>query len=368
MMIQRFYVHNFRCLENFELPIAKKPSTLLIGRNGSGKSTVGMALEVLQRIARGANRVGDLVKPTDFSRGRSEVPLRIEIELTLDEKVYKYSLALDLPSGFRELRVAEERLSVDGKHVYFREGAQVTFFKTTTDKEAKFLIDWHLVALPLIQVRSETDHLHVLKNWLARMLILAPIPSLIEGECKDATLMPNREVTNFGDWISGLLAHSPAAYGDIDKFLKKVMPDFKDFKNPIVGRDFRSLSVQFESDHATLNLPFRELSDGEKCFFICAVVLASNHAYGPILCFWDEPDNHLSLSEVGHFVLDLRRSFQSGGQLLVTSHNQEAISRFSGENTLLLHRHNHLEPTLVRPVSEVKVNGDLVDALIRNDV
>ena len=367
-MIQRFYVHNFRCLENFELPIAKRPSTLLIGKNGSGKSTVGFALEVLQKIARGTNRVGDLVKPADFSRGRSDVPLRFEIELGLDEKAYEYSLAFDLPSGFRELRVVEERLSVDGKHVYTRDGAQVTFFKTRTDKEAKFLIDWHLVALPLIQVRSEADHLHVFKSWLARMLIIAPIPNRIEGDSKDITLLPNRDVTNFGDWISRLLADSPAAYGDIDRFLKKVMPDFEDFKNPIIGRDFRSLSVQFANDNSTMSVPFRDLSDGEKCFFICAVVLASNHAYSPNLCFWDEPDNHLALSEVGHFVMDLRRSFQSGGQLVVTSHDQEAISRFSGDNTFLLHRHNHLEPTLVRPVSEVKVNGDLVDALIRNDV
>ena len=30
-------------------------------------------------------------------------------------------LAFDLPAGFKELRVAEERLSVDGEHVYTRD-------------------------------------------------------------------------------------------------------------------------------------------------------------------------------------------------------------------------------------------------------
>jgi energy-coupling factor transporter ATP-binding protein EcfA2 len=139
-MIRRFYVHNFRCLENFELPISKRPSTLLIGRNGSGKSTVGLALEVLQRIARGVNRVGELLKPADFARGRSDVPLRLEIESILGEKVYEYILALELPPGFSELRVAEERLSVDGEHVYSRDRAQVTFFKNSTEREAKSLL------------------------------------------------------------------------------------------------------------------------------------------------------------------------------------------------------------------------------------
>jgi ABC-type multidrug transport system ATPase subunit len=101
---------------------------------------------------------------------------------------------------------------------------------------------------------------------------------------------------------------------------------------------------------------------------ICALVLAANDAYGPLLCFWDEPDNYLALSEVGHFVLALRKAFQSGGQFIATSHNDEAIRRFSEENTLFLYRKSHLEPTHVRPVGEMQINGDLVSALVRGDV
>ena len=88
-MIRRFYVHNFRCLENFELPLAGQSSTLLIGDNGSGKSTLRHALRMLQRIARGESRVDNLVKPTDFSGGRSEVPMRFELEVTLNNRTYE---------------------------------------------------------------------------------------------------------------------------------------------------------------------------------------------------------------------------------------------------------------------------------------
>ena len=88
-VIKRFYVHNFRCLENFELPISGRSSTLLIGNNGSGKTTVGLALEVLQRIARGTNRVGDLVKPKDFLLGRTDVPMRFEIEVELESQDFR---------------------------------------------------------------------------------------------------------------------------------------------------------------------------------------------------------------------------------------------------------------------------------------
>jgi hypothetical protein len=40
LVIRRLYIHNFRCLENFELPIAAYSSALLIGKNGAGKTTV----------------------------------------------------------------------------------------------------------------------------------------------------------------------------------------------------------------------------------------------------------------------------------------------------------------------------------------
>jgi ABC-type multidrug transport system ATPase subunit len=97
-------------------------------------------------------------------------------------------------------------------------------------------------------------------------------------------------------------------------------------------------------------------------------VLAASDAYGPLFCFWDEPDSHLALPEVGQFVLSLRKAFQSEAQFIMTSHNSEAIRRFSDENTLVLSRRNHLEPTIVRPLNKIQVSGDLVGALIRGDV
>ncbi|MEW6131305.1 MAG: AAA family ATPase [Acidobacteriota bacterium] len=100
-MIRRLYVHNFRCLENFELQITGLSSVLLIGKNGMGKTVVGLALEILQQIARGTNRIGDLVKPKDITRSRKELPMHFEIEVELDAKVYKYVIAFELPEDFK---------------------------------------------------------------------------------------------------------------------------------------------------------------------------------------------------------------------------------------------------------------------------
>jgi ABC-type Mn2+/Zn2+ transport system ATPase subunit len=365
-VIRRLYVNNFRCLENFELPISGRTSALLIGKNGSGKTTISLALQILQKIAQDTTRVGALVKPKDLVRSRTDVPMRFEIEVELEGKIYEYIIAFEFPEGFKELRVFEEKFIVDGAPVYTREVAQVHL--TRTGQEADFLLDWHSVALPIVHLRPTDDPLSVFKQWLGRMLILRPIPSLITGDSEEDTLQPNPQVTNFGAWFAGLLADAPSAYSKIADYLKQVMPDLKDIKNPMVGKESRSLVVQFCNDQGSVTLPFADLSDGEKCFMICGVVLAANDAYRPLVCFWDEPDNYLALDEVGHFVMALRQAFRSGGQFIATSHNPEAIRRFSDENTLVLYRKSHLEPTIARPLSDLQVNGDLVGALIRGDV
>ncbi|MEW6281450.1 MAG: AAA family ATPase [Candidatus Eremiobacterota bacterium] len=365
-MIQRLYVNNYRCLENFELPLADLPSSLLIGRNGSGKSTVAQALWVLRSIASG-KRLGEVLTQTDFSRGRSDVPIRFEVEAKLADRTYQYRIAAELPVGFRELRILEEGLRFDGHYDYFsRDQAQVVL---AGEREARFLVDWHLPALPIIQARSDRDPLEVFRRWLSGMLILAPVPSLITGDSEGETLVPDRTLSNFGEWFSGLLGRWPSAYSGIERYLKQVMPDFSAVDNPVVGREAHALSVRFQGEEGRLEVPFQNLSDGEKCFFACALVLAAVKTAGPLFCFWDEPDSHLHLSEVGHFVMELRRAFESGehGQILITSHNAEAIERFAEENTLLLYREGHLEPTRLKLLRNMQVR-DLVGALTRNDL
>lgn len=372
-MLQRLYVHNFRCLENFELTLNQISSALLIGKNGVGKSTILTIFTIFNKIIQGINRMRELermglISSKDFARGRSDVPIRFEVEVLLQDKLYKYVLAWDLPENFKELRILEENLLVDGQAIYSRKEAEVTLHSTSQNCEAQFLVDWHIVALPVIQQRSVTDPLYIFKTWLDRMIILAPIPSLMTGDSHGETLQPKPDASNFGEWFSGLLSLYPAAYTQVEKYIREFMPDIQDFMNEKIGKNSKNMIVRFEANNALLSVYFNDLSDGEKCIFLGALLVAVNKFYGSIFCFWDEPENYLSLSEVGYFVTSLRRSFQGSSQIVITSHNPEAIRKFSAKNTFVLDRKSHLEPTLIRLLRDISVKGDPINYLICGDI
>jgi len=217
----------------------------------------------------------------------------------------------------------------------------------------------------VIQDTSSTTPLGAFREWLARMVLLAPMPRLMRSETVGDSLEPEEDAHNLADWLSGLLAHFPAAYAPLSAYLQQVMPNFGDFRFERVGKEAKELLVRFKAGNAQLDLAFDALSDGEKCFFLCGVVLAANQSYGPLFAFWDEPDNYLSISEVSHFVTALRRGFHhGGGQIWMTSHNEEAVRRFSHDNTWVLGRKSHLEPAVIRPLAELDPETDLIQALI----
>jgi len=124
------------------------------------------------------------------------------------------------------------------------------------------------VALPLIQAQSATDPMIVFRNWLANMLILQPVPSLINGGSGGESPSPSRDATNPGAWFSELIMQSPAAYTHLDSCLRIVLPDILDIQNPATAPESRQLMVQFKHPHGSKNLPFNVLSDGEKCFLL----------------------------------------------------------------------------------------------------
>lgn len=370
-MLERLYVHNFRCLENFEFKPGDASSILLIGKNGAGKSTVRQVLAVLQAVGRGTGQVKDLLKTSDFTRGRDDVPMSFELTLRLDSRRYHYSVVFDLPSNFRALRVLRESLVVDAEVVFERSLAEVTVIRPGQSGETGvFSMDWHLVALPIIQDRSASSRVQKVRDWLQRMVLLSPLPPLMTSETSADPALLQADASNLVDWLSGLLESHPTAYATVVEQVQKIMPDVTLLRFEKLGRDSRALVVKFKAGPTEDEQPFDRLSDGEKCFFLGAVLLAANRWDGPLFAFWDEPDNYLATHEISQFIVELKRCFaRYGGQWIASSHNTQALLNFAMDSTWILARKSHLEPTLLRCVDELDLREtDLTHKLLSGEI
>jgi predicted ATPase len=371
-MLQRLYVHNFRCLENFEFKLDGCSSALLIGKNGSGKSTLCAVLKIFQAIGEGETDIEKLVKPEDFFLGHSDAPMRFELEAQPGLLAYKYALSLELPKNSHKLRIHEEEFLINGQILFSRKQEQITLHQVTLldprqQPATQFGMAEHRLALPVIQI--STSALDAFRVWLASMVLLAPIPGLMSEEARNGhTGRLNENAENWADWFSALLARCPDAYEVTSQYLKQIFPDFGKLRFDATSKESKSIRVSFQDNQNKTELPFNALSDGEKCFFLCASVLAANHSDGPRFTFWDEPDNYLSIDEVSQFVIHLRRAFQQTGQIVMTSHNAEAIRRFSDNNTWVMGRRSHLEPTTIRLLQDLEPASDLIQSLIDGEI
>jgi ABC-type polar amino acid transport system ATPase subunit len=361
-MIERLYVHNFRCLENFTLDLGVNRSALMIGRNGTGKTTVLKSLRLIQRICRGAGRVKHIIDASDFTQHRTEVPMQFEVELSLAGKRYKYAISFEWPERFHEARILDERLWVDGNPVFVRRQNQVQLPKGTT-----FGLDWHVFALSLIEERESISEV---KAFFASLILIEPIPPLMASFSEEPSAELQFSAQNYASCLRMLIGQKPAAYGAFESYLRTAIPDFSSIEYVPRGESGAGLLVKFElkNSQRSLSVDFKSLSSGEKCFFLGAYILAANSVGSPVVCLWDEPDSHLSLSEVGQFITSLRKMTNRGGQFIATTHHPETVRKFSDDATFVLTRKSHLEPTVIRPLSDFSYSGDLINALIRDEI
>jgi len=365
-MIERLSIQNYRCFEDFSLDFVKRPSLLLIGKNGSGKTTIMSALKLLQALGRNQHSVAELVTKDDFAQRRTVRPIRFEVVVRLQNRPFKYNISLEMKEDLGTAHIAKESVSMDEVTVFSRDGNKL---QVRSDLPT-FGISPTLTGLRFVRDSlGVTDYLP-LSEFLDAMILLAPIPAKMTGHSSNrVTSRFESDASNIGSVLNELLTRNPASYNDLARYLREMLPDFASFSNKSLGTLRKQLSVEFGDADSGQNLilDFSRLSDGEKCMFLSAIILASNKL-SPLFCMWDEPDNYLAISEVGHFVMELRKIANRGSQFLATSHHPESIRKFSEETTLVFKRECHTSSTVVRTLAEVGYQGDLISALIRGDI
>jgi hypothetical protein len=170
-MLIRLYVDNFKAFVNFELQT--KSLNLLLGTNGSGKSSTFDILRLLQKLIGGC-AVSELFSLNTLTRWQGVNVQTFEIDLHGNGGQYRYRLEIEHQPSSRQSHIKHERLLFDEQPLYqFLEGT-ILWYRDDYSKGAEFDFDWNRSGLTTVLPRHDNTRLTWFKKTNDSNLRFAP--------------------------------------------------------------------------------------------------------------------------------------------------------------------------------------------------
>lgn len=331
-MLTRLYIDNFRSLVNFELKLGSV--NLLLGENGSGKTTVFDVLYRLREFISGRERTGTAFPPHELTRWQTLGIQRFELELKTGQGVFVYSLTIEHDETRRRSRVKKENLTLDNRLLFDFEDGTAKLYHDDFTSGPQYPFDWSQSGIGALQERPDNRKLTSFRREIERFIITTIYPSLIESESRQEENRLARDSSNFVSWYRFLSQEHQANLFELFNALKQVIPGFHSFSIKEMG-DARTLKVLIADGNGkgkTLTYSFDELSDGQRALVALHALLYGLKGEGAYL-FLDEPENFVALREIQPWLTTLADFCgQEIEQAVLISHHPEIIDYLAASN------------------------------------
>lgn len=316
-MIKRLKVHGFLTLMDTEISFSA--ITILLGKNGSGKSSILEALSVLGNFARGG--INRAFGPPPFalswqkSKGMGDVSstrFEVEIQPPHDPCVYRYSL--DLRDHKDEEEVREERITrtSDNTQVATRDvrnpPPEGTILKSPRDQ-------------------NNDKELTAIAQVLRSVRIYDLDPNRIEQPCDPAMHHIERDGRGVASFLSYLMDEKPETFNELFNVLKEIRPTTQTLK--VWGRAGRVYWGIEDTDSAGWAHPAPLLSWGDRLLvgLLCVLFSVENDSVIAI----EEIDRGFHPSRY-YSIIDLLASAAYKGingktaQIIATTHSPALVN------------------------------------------
>jgi predicted ATPase len=334
--------------------------TLLVGANGSGKSSVLEVLFALRQLLSGVGRVTDpdLFPARSLTRWQNRNLQVFEVTVSLeDEAPATYRLEIEHERESRRARILQESLKVEQKPLFeFRLG-EVQLYRDDHSLGAQYSADWTESAMARVAPRPVNQRLIRFLNFMRGVSVCALAPKGFQAESVSEEPVLQTDGGNFASWYRHQIQERQDLMIGAVETLRKVVDDFQSIRMERVGSEARAFIVVFEGSSGRYELRLDELSDGQRALIAlyALVQLAGNQD----VLFLDEPDNYLALAEIQPWLMTLSDTCgKSPRQAIICSHHPELIDYLGGEAGVLLKRESSGSVT-TRRLSEVPVDGGL---------
>ena len=337
-MFKRIYIDNYKCFVNFELRLHEL--TLLVGRNGAGKTAVLDVIHALRRLLEGASRVTDrdVFHPSSLTRWQERPIQVIEVDLELDGIQFTYRLEVEHDRVQRRARIKDEALSGNGGPLFSFKRGDVQLYRDDHTEGPAFKGDRDESALARVQPVPENVHLTRFLDFMRSVLVCGLNPPTFATEAASEDPVLARDGRNFVEWYRHFLQERQDLSLSYTQAMQDVLPGLRGFRLERVGIDTRALVGVFGDAGKVYAYKFHELSDGQRALAVLyALTHLTTHRGRAILI--DEPVNFVALSEIQPWLVALTDACGTTcGQALLSSHHPEVIDYLGVDRGILLSR------------------------------
>jgi predicted ATPase len=356
-MLTRLYVTNYRCLVNFEFKPTNKQ--LIIGRNGTGKSTVFDVLALLRDfVGRGLPCEGQLGGKTR-TRWQNVPEQRFELDVKGNRGEYHYTLLVGEHGSPVRPIVEQETLDFNSKPLFRSGQGIIEIFSDDRELAPKFQFpsDSHRSGLTIIGDHWKSTDLTWFKKWLGGLVEIQINPWAISARSEAESRYPTKDLGNFADWYRHLRLESGDAVFEAIKDLREVIPGLEALDAKEAGLGVRVLQAFMRGeDGRGENFVFSTLSEGQRVLIALYILLHCAVGDDRLLLI-DEPDNFIALAEIQPWLMKLLdRVDETGGQVILVSHHPELLDQLADQGGVLLDRPGGGE-TRVRPFEPPRDSG-----------
>lgn len=362
-VLRRIYVHNYKCLQNFELDLQE--TVLLLGENGSGKTAVLDVVYGLRKLLSAEAKITDQVAfhPATLTRWQTDPKQVFEIDVEVGEESFRYRLEIEHADDGRHSRVAWESLGAGATMLFKCEMGDVQLFRDDGSAGPTFKTDWTESALARVVAQPINTRLTAFKDAVRATVVCNIRPALLRAESTREDQLLARHAENFVDWYRHAVQENPASSVAHVEALRELIDGFNNIHLPRSGLDSRALMLDFAGDTLTdgpkYELRFDELSDGQKALVVLYALLHIRQDAASVTMFLDEPDNFLALSEIQPWLLELVDFCdRTPSQAVICSHHPELMDYLGPDRCMLLVRESSTA-VRVRPLEALGANDGL---------
>ena len=330
-MMNEIYIDNFRCLTNFRI----KPGDfqLWLGDNGSGKTSVLDALRCVQRLMRG-DHVEDIFNKSSLTIWDKRRDQTIGFSLMIDDEVYKYELTIEYANQEEKQRIKREELFWKDSTFFLFDGQEAHLYRINwntkrTEEGAVFPANWGRSVIPTIAQRDDNKPLIRFREELEKILLIHPVPLVVEGTAATEARSLSEHAENFAQWYRHLLQEQPSIGYGAKQLLEDVLPGFEQLRLKEIGES-RKLIVTFRIEGKDYNFEFKHLSDGQRQLIVLYTVLEALRAGTFSTVLIDEPDNFVSIREIQPWLENINDICdEQDKQALIISHHPEIVNKMA---------------------------------------